>query len=152
MALELSLRFSAPDRVTVHLLDPEGVLDETEPQPFAGPLDAAARKDLHWYLEIYPSAYTTDVDDRRAAEIAKKLDGWGQALFNAVFAGGKARDLMQRFRDTRENGKLITISAGHPAVLAQPWELLYDRTYLFLENPRISVRRRLAGATRPFAV
>ena len=152
MALELSLRFTGKDQVTVHLLDPEGGSDDTEPQPFAGPLDESARQDLHWYLEIYPSAYTTDVDDRRAAGIAKKLDGWGQALFDAVFAGGKARDLMQRFRDIDEDGRLVTISASHPAVLAQPWELLHDQTYLFLEEPSISVRRRLAGATRPFAV
>ena len=152
MALELSLRFTTADQVSVHLVDPDGVLDETTPQPFAGPLDEAARKDLHWYLEVYPAAYMADEDDQRAAGIARKLDGWGEALFQAVFAGGRARDLMQRFRDTSEPGRLITISASHPAVLAQPWELLYDHTYLFLEKPRISIRRRLAGAIRPHPV
>jgi len=47
--------------------------------------------------------------------------------------------------------RLLTISAESPSILALPWELLHDSAsgggYLFRENPRISIRRRVAGAT-----
>ena len=59
------------------------------------------------------------------------------------------------FKMGDERGKLITISARHPEILSLPWELLRDPegTYLVHDNPRISVRRRFAGAgggRRPF--
>ncbi|MBF0375450.1 MAG: CHAT domain-containing protein [Alphaproteobacteria bacterium] len=152
MSLELNLNFSSPDRVSVHLLDSERQLDEADPQPFAGPLDETAQQDLHWYLEVYPTAYTTDVDDARAAAIVGRLEEWGDALLQAVFTGAKACGLMDRFREAPNPGRLVTISSNHPAVLAQPWELLRDpltRNFLFLEDPRVSVRRRLADAIKP---
>jgi hypothetical protein len=92
-----------------------------------------------------------------AAEIGKRIQGWGEALFNTVFADREAERLFNRFQDEKAEGKLLTVSSGHPAVLAQPWELLRDPKgkYLFLDQPRISVRRRLSGSgggRRPFRV
>ena len=66
---------------------------------------------------------------------------WGRALFDAVFKQSyEAADLYQRFARGAEPGRLLSIDSGHPAVLAQPWELLRhpEGTWLFLANPRIS--------------
>ncbi len=119
----------------------------TAPLIFDSPLKPEDQKDLKWYLEIYAAHYTTDVDDERAERIAEKLPNWGAALFEAVFQNNRhALRLFERFLDAAEPGRLLTVSSSHPAILAQPWELLRDPsgTYLFHENPRISIRRRLA--------
>jgi tetratricopeptide (TPR) repeat protein len=153
MSLELNLRFPTPRQVIVRLDD-----DESEPLPFRGPLTEPDQQDLHWYLEVYAAQYAADVDDERAQRIAAKLPGWGAALLTAVLGNdAKARRLFDRFLERREPGRLLTVSSDHPAVLAQPWELLRDPagTYLVHETPRISVRRRLpktGGGRMPLPV
>jgi len=140
--MELNLSFPDPARFIVRLDD-----DETTPLDFHSPLKPQDQQDLKWYLEIYAAHYTTDVDDERAERIAEKLPDWGAALFEAVFQNNRhALRLFERFLDAAEPGRLLTVSSSHPAILAQPWELLRDPsgTYLFHENPRISIRRRLA--------
>lgn len=113
---------------------------------------------MQWYLEVYAAQYTADVDDKRAKEIAAKLPGWGAALWRAVVGNDiKAQHLFDRFLERREPGRLLTVSSDHPTVLAQPWELLSDPsgTYLFHEQPRISIRRRLSkagGGRKPLKV
>jgi tetratricopeptide (TPR) repeat protein len=147
MACELGLRFDDPAHVVVTLND-AGRLQTAKAQEFVAPLDADAQRDLQWYFEVYPVQYTTEIDDERASQIAERIPAWGAALFNAVFADHGAERLFDRFQDASEEGKLVTVSSDHPAVLAQPWELLRDPqgTFLFLDDPRISVRRQLAGA------
>lgn len=154
--LELSLRFPDPTHVIVSL-NQDGEIEDAEPQAFIGPLDIKAQKDLHWHLEVYPAHYMTEIDDDRAAHIAARLPEWGTVLFERVFAAHDARQFFYRFQANAIAGRLLTVSAAHPAVLAQPWELLrYPKgTYLFLDDPRISIRRRLSGAgggRRPFQV
>lgn len=150
--MELNLRFPENHQVIVKF---DG--QDTERLDFASPLSAADREEIRWYLETYAAHYTTDVDDKRAEGIAKKFRQWGEALFNAVFQNRTAQRLFNYFQDENQPGRLLTISASHPAILSLPWELLCDPegTYLFHENPRISIRRRLAGAgggRRPFKV
>ena len=150
--MELNLRFPENHQVIVTF---DG--QDTERLDFASPLSAADREEIRWYLETYASRYTTDVDDKRAEGIAKKFRQWGEDLFNAVFQHRAAQRLFNYFQDENQPGRLLTISASHPAILSLPWELLRDPegTYLFHENPRISIRRRLAGAgggRRPFKV
>ncbi|MFN6531239.1 CHAT domain-containing protein [Nostoc sp. ChiSLP03a] len=150
--MELNLRFPENHQVIVTF---DG--QDTERLDFASPLSAADREEIRWYLETYAVHYTTDVDDTRAEGIAKKFRQWGEALFNAVFQHRTAQRLFNYFQDENQPGRLLTISASHPAILSLPWELLRDPqgTYLFHENPRISIRRRLAGAgggRRPFKV
>ncbi|HEY9803656.1 MAG TPA: CHAT domain-containing protein [Leptolyngbyaceae cyanobacterium] len=130
---------------------------ETDRLDFASPLSPEDRKDIRWYLEIYAASYTTDVDDKRAEGIAKKFRQWGEDLFNAVFKHRSAQRLFNDFQEQNQPGRLLTIRASHPAILSLPWELLCDPdgTYLFHENPRISIRRRLLGAgggRKPFKV
>ncbi len=150
--MELNLRFPENNQVIVTF---DG--QETDRLDFVSPLSAADREDIRWYLETYAAHYTTDVDDKRAEGIAKKFRQWGEDLFNAVFQNRAAQRLFNYFQDENQPGRLLTISASHPAILSLPWELLRDPqgTYLFHENPRISIRRRLAGAgggRRPFKV
>ncbi|MGH1393178.1 MAG: CHAT domain-containing protein [Trichormus sp.] len=150
--MELNLRFPENNQVIVTF---DG--QETERLDFASPLSAADREEIRWYLETYAVHYTTDVDDKRAEGIAKKFRQWGEDLFNAVFQNRAAQRLFNDFQEENQRGRLLTISASHPAILSLPWELLCDPegTYLFHENPRISIRRRLAGAgggRRPFKV
>ncbi|MEQ9484057.1 CHAT domain-containing protein [Coleofasciculus sp. F4-SAH-05] len=150
--LELNLRFPKINQVIVTFDD-----DETDTLDFVSPLSQEDLKDIQWYLEIYGSRYTTDVDDETAKGIEAKLQKWGADLFNAVFGERPAQRLFNAFQDEDESGRLLTISASHPAILSLPWELLRDPdgTYLVHDNPRIAVRRRLAGAgggRKPFKV
>ncbi len=150
--MELNLRFSEVNQVIVKFDDVE-----TDALDFASPISEEDQKDIQWYLEVYATRYTAEVDDERAKKIADKLPQWGADLFNAVFHSRAAQRLFNDFQDEDESGRLLTISASHPGILSLPWELLRDPegTYLVHENPRISIRRRLAGAgggRKPFKV
>ena len=144
MSFELNLRFPDPRHLFVTL-----------GRQSAGPLDFAARvtakdrEEIRWYLETYAARYTTDVDDVEARRIEAKLPEWGTALFDATFHDRAARYLFSLFQDMTNQDRLLTIGAEHPAVLSLPWELLRDPkgVYLFNEDPRISIRRRVAEAT-----
>src|SRR5436305_8362584 len=118
--------------------------------PFASPFTSQDRRDLLWYLEVYGAHSLGNPDDAEAARIAARLNELGKALFDAVFYGPALR-LFQRFQDRQDGTRLLTVSAEHPAILTLPWELLHDSApsgvYLFLETPRISIRRGVASAT-----
>lgn len=143
MSLELSLRFPEHNKVIIKFDD-----EETDTLQFTSPFSTEDHEDIRWYLEVYATRYTTDVDDARAERIANKLPQWAEALFNAVFTSRAAQRIFNAFQDESSPGRLLTISASHPEILSLPWELLRDPegTYLVHENPRISIRRRLAGA------
>jgi tetratricopeptide (TPR) repeat protein len=143
MALDLTLSFAEIDRVTVTLTDrpPTSI-------PFTSPLTREDWEDMQWYLEAYPNQYAADVDDLRADRIVAKLKVWGQELFQAVFSDRIAERLFNDFQDENVDGRQITIAASQPEILRLPWELLCDPqgTYLVHEQPRIAIRRQLAGA------
>jgi tetratricopeptide (TPR) repeat protein len=151
MALELTLSFAeivgvaAPmeHRVTVTLTDRPPITI-----PFTSPFTKEDWEDMQWYIESYPVQYAADVDDDRAARIVAKLKVWGQGLFQAVFSDRDAERIFNAFQDAEGEGRQITIAASQPEILRLPWELLCDPsgTYLLHENPRIAVRRQLAGA------
>jgi tetratricopeptide (TPR) repeat protein len=143
MTLELTLIFAAIDRVTVELGN-----RRTDSIPFTSPFTKEDWEDMQWYIESYPVQYAADVDDRSAARIVAKLKVWGQGLFNAVFDDRSAERLFNKFQDAEGEGRQLTIAASQPEILRLPWELLCDPsgTYLVHENPRIAVRRQLAGA------
>ncbi|MEL7355821.1 MAG: CHAT domain-containing protein [Cyanobacteria bacterium J06560_6] len=150
MSLELNLRFPEPGSLVIKFDE-----SESDRLSFEMPLTVRDQEDIRWYLEVYSAQYTADVDDGRARRIEAKLPQWGEALFEAAFRSRAAQRYFNDFQDCDERGKLITISARHPDILSLPWELLRDPegTYLVHDNPRISVRRRFAGAgggRRPF--
>jgi CHAT domain len=143
MMLELTLSFSSIDLVTVTLTNRSPISI-----PFTSPLTKADWEDMQWYIESYPVQYAADVDDSRAERIVAKLKIWGQGLFQAVFADRSAERLFNEFQDAEGDGRQITIAASQPEILRLPWELLFDPngTYLVHEQPRIAIRRQLAGA------
>jgi len=53
---------------------------------------------LRWYLEVYASGYTTEVDHAEARRIEAALPRWGTALFESGFGSDAARRLLDRFR------------------------------------------------------
>ena len=94
------------------------------------------------------------MDDKRADRVVDSLPLWGAALFLAVFQDRTAQRVFNDFQG-RAEPRLLTISSPHPVILSLPWELLKDPdgTYLFHEDPRVSIRRRLPGVTggrKPF--
>ena len=110
--------FDDPAHVTVFLSE-GGDIQSAPAHPFAGPLDREAQSDLQWYLEVYPVQYTTELDDDRAKTIGRNIQGWGEALFAAVFADHEAGRLFDRFASAT---KEVTGSStegrrnGHSAV------------------------------------
>jgi tetratricopeptide (TPR) repeat protein len=148
--LELTLNFTTADQVTVSFDD-----ETSEAIAFRSPWTEQHQKDLRWYVETYSTRYMTEVDDRRAEQIAAQLKEWGKALFNQVFGARDAQRLFNAFQDSREMGRVVSLNAEQPKILALPWELLHDPygNYLFNENPRISIRRKLKrGGRKPFKV
>jgi len=146
VSTELNLRFPDADHVIVTLDNVKG-----GSLPFVDPLTDKDRGDIQWYVELYGAHSLGDPDDTEAARIAARLSEWGKALFDAVFGQRDAARLFNRFQDAEHDTRLLTITAEHPAILALPWELLHDSApggvHLFYEHPRISIRRRVAGAT-----
>jgi tetratricopeptide (TPR) repeat protein len=142
--IELNVRFTGCDRFVIKFDD-----RETEAIAFVSPVNDDDRGEIRWYLESYAAHYMMDVDDRRAERIEAKLPEWGKALFEAIFGDRVAARIFNDFQDADEKGKVLTIGASHPAILALPWELLRDPsgTYLLHENPRIAIRRKFAGVT-----
>ncbi|TGO03513.1 hypothetical protein PN36_05770 [Candidatus Thiomargarita nelsonii] len=141
MSPELTLKFRTPHKLSVHF---EG--RDSNEFNFKSPLSKADQKDIQWYLEIYATSYTTDVDDQQADKIVAKLPQWGQALFKAAFKTPTAIRLYEDFR--KAGGHLLNISAKHPLILSLPWELLYspENTFLCHQAPTISIGRRLGMA------
>jgi hypothetical protein len=146
MSLELNLTFPDAHHLIVYF---DG--DQSSTLPFANPITPKDRKDIQWYLEEYGTHSLGEPDDGEAHRIASQLPAWGKALFKAVFSDRAAVRLFNRFQDHEAQVRILTISAEHPAVLALPWELLHDPAsggvFFFNENPQISIRRRVSGAT-----
>ncbi|HEC84913.1 MAG TPA: CHAT domain-containing protein, partial [Thioploca sp.] len=150
MHQELNLEFTTENQVIVHFND-----QHSDKLGFQSPVTEEDQKDIRWYLEVYAYLYTTDVDDNRAAKIAARLSILGENLLKSVFYNDKTVELFQQFHRQKNVGRLLTISASHPAILSLPWELLrFKDNYLFHDAPRISIRRRLANldnAKKPLA-
>jgi tetratricopeptide (TPR) repeat protein len=114
--------------------------------PLTLPLSPEDMQELRWYLEVYPQFPGTG-DRARARGIAKKIEEWGRALFNALFDSREGdtvyRNLLEAAR--RRQPCLLTLGSTDPDVLGQPWELMRDdRAPLAFQG--ITVRRQLVGA------
>ena len=132
------------DVFTAEWIESDG--QRSEPFHFVLPLTAADASDLRWYLETYVQ-FPGAGDRKRAQGIERKLRGWGQALFDALFGPGESREvyrnLMAAAREQRRC--LLTLGATDPDLLAQPWEMMRDqRGPLAFQG--VTVRRQLRGA------
>jgi hypothetical protein len=143
MSLEFNLEFPTENQVIVRF---NGQKSDTV--NFQSPITSENLKDIHWYLEIYAALYTTEIDDQRAQKIAQQLPLWGAKLLKSVLSEPKTINLFRQFKRQAQPGRLLTISASHPAILSLPWELLCipKGPYLFHDKPQISIRRRLADS------
>jgi tetratricopeptide (TPR) repeat protein len=155
MSTELNLRFADAQHVIVRL----GPDDDGSGQlAFTNPITDKDLRDIQWYVETYGAHSLGDPDDSEAARIKGMLPVWGKALFEAVFKSPEATRRLYDFQNAEDDSRLLTISTEHPAILVLPWELLHDPApgggFLFMETPRISIRRRVAGASarKPFTV
>ncbi len=145
-ASELVLRFATPDLVNLSYAG-----TDSGEVPFASPVTDQDRRDLSWYVETYGARSLGEADDAEAQRIKARLPEIGKALFAAVFGEDRgAQRLFDRFQDVQDGTRVLTIETRHAPILSLPWELLHDPTgvFLFRERPRISVRRRISGATR----
>jgi tetratricopeptide (TPR) repeat protein/CHAT domain-containing protein len=139
MAPTINLIFPDPAHVIVNLGS-----GFTQPLAFVNPLTQKDLETIRWYLETYTASYTTDVDDQQARAIEQNFPVWGQALFAATLGQFVAQAAFTNFYNQKQPGRLLTIGASHPDILALPWELLHipGGNYLFHSNPRISIRRQ----------
>ncbi|MEK7683932.1 MAG: CHAT domain-containing protein, partial [Verrucomicrobiota bacterium] len=148
MSTELNLRFPDAQHVIVRLGPND---DGSRPLSFSNPITDIELLEIQWYVETYGAHSLGDPDDTAAAHIKGMLPVWGKKLFEAVFKEREALERLLEFRKNEDDSRLLTISTEHPAILVLPWELLHDPApgggFLFMETPRISIRRRVAGAT-----
>ncbi len=153
MPLELNLHFPDPQHIIVSLIS-DNNHEETELLDFTYPLTDKDYQQIRWYLEKYATPYSTDIDFDTAGRIVKKLPNWGQALFNHAFSKRAALRLFKKFQSHKDLGRLLTISAQHPAILALPWELMQHKggNFLICEVPRISIRRRQRADRKIFKI
>jgi len=115
---------------------------ESDAFPLVPPLTAADTSDLRWYLETYYQ-FTGPGDIVRAQGIERKMEGWGRAMFDAVFGPGEAREVYRNLMDAEP--RLLTIGATDPDILAQPWEMMRDRRGP-LAFQGVTIRRQLQGS------
>lgn len=117
---------------------------ETEPFDLALPLSEEDATELRWYLEKY-FTFVGAGTRVRAQAVEARLEGWGWALFSAIFGKGKAI----------EHGlpTMLTVASSESAVLQQPWEMMRnDGGPLTFQG--IHIRRQLeqVGGHRPTSV
>ena len=152
MSIELQLTFTDADHVMVSLLgtNPE----YSQPAGFTSPIKEEDLNELRWYLEDYGTSYAAEPDDARAAAVRDRLPLWGTALFHAALENErKAAKLFDRFLESNEEGRVLSVAADQPAVLTLPWELLHtpNGTFLVNEQPPISIRRACQARARAAA-
>jgi tetratricopeptide (TPR) repeat protein len=147
--LELTIAFDAlppdaPDDAPVgfSLRCPE--LGSPVQGEFRNPLGAAALADMRWYLEEYPR-WPMDIDRERTHRVEADLEGWGRALFDALFHDRPAGRLYERFVDHDATQRRIVVEAASPQVQRLPWELLaVDTGPLFARRQKpVSLTRRV---------
>ncbi len=129
---------------TAHWVEADG--QQSEPFKLTLPLTQANANDLRWYLETYyqlPGAG----DHKRAEGIERKLVGWGQDMFKAIFGGSEGTNVYRTLMAASEP-RLLTLGATDPALLTQPWEMLRDRRGP-LAFQGVIIRRQLLGSGRP---
>ncbi len=149
---ELILDFSRNAQVKVSF---DGV--DTEFIAFENPITDKDRSDIRWYLETYGTSSLADPDDKEAKRIQTRLTQIGQDLFKRTLGHEDICEIYHDFRKSPLTNRVLTIGSQDAEILSIPWELLHDpkSVFLFRENPHISIRRKITGATKgraPFRV
>ncbi|MFI6296626.1 CHAT domain-containing protein, partial [Nonomuraea sp. NPDC050790] len=95
-----------------------------QPVEVSWPLDAQALEDLRWYLEDY-LRHPFAVYSERGSDIAAKLPGWGESVFEAIFGSAPMR---AAYATVRARGRPVEVVLQSTAAqrLGLPWELMCD--------------------------
>jgi hypothetical protein len=129
MRSDLIVDFLSDGRVLVSTCrDGEG--QETpagDPFPLEWPADDGMLGDLRWYLEDYLRV-PYGVYQQKGPRIASSLDGWGEAIFNSLFANESAREAYAWARASAGHHTNIVLRSNSAAPFALPWELMRDAT------------------------
>lgn len=145
--IELNIRFPDKDQVIV-----KSRQEESQALAFKSPItkNKKALEDLRWYIEVYAAEYTGEPDDEEAKRIEANLIILGEALFQSIFTTDAALALFYKFQQ-QHTDRLLTIQTDVSEILALPWELLRQpqSTFLFDQQPRISIRRHCVKSHSP---
>jgi hypothetical protein len=121
----------------------------SQPIPLSLPLTLEDLGDLGWYLETY-SQFPGAGDRAHAKMIETKIEVWGTALFDVVFARTESTALHRGLLDAIQDGcpATLTLSSSDPEVLVQPWEMMRDRRGPLVFQG-VTIRRQLKGGRDP---
>ena len=131
------------DALTAHWVESEG--QESGPFPLALPLTAENAAELRWYLEVYIQ-FPGAGDQARAEGLERHMQGWGHALFEALFGTPEGVQIYNNLMGAAPP-RYLTLGTTDPDVLAQPWEMARDRRGP-LAFQGVTVRRQLQGSGR----
>ncbi|NOY27364.1 MAG: toll/interleukin-1 receptor domain-containing protein, partial [Oligoflexia bacterium] len=114
---ELRLRLKAvEERIEARWVD-----REVDPHDFALPMVPGDAEDHRWYLEQY-LRLPGPGDHARARRFEKRLQTWGEKLYDALWPHRGPHPLAELAEAT--GPRILTLISQDPAVLALPWELL----------------------------
>ena len=116
---------------------------ESQPFPLRLPLTGDDMEELRWYLEEFMQ-FPLGGEKTKAAAVERKLKGWGEALFQALFGTAEGTQVYNNFMGDPEP-RLLTIGTTDADALGQPWEMMRD-----MRGPvafrGVVIRRQLQGA------
>jgi len=114
------------------------------------PLSQPERDDLLWYLEEYWKWPYLEFA-ARGGQVEELLHELGKRLYQGVFGGVEAKEIIEHWRKQPLVQHQISIVSELPQVLSLPWELLHDtHGFLALRPARpISIVRRLPQPEQP---
>lgn len=139
----LSLERTADGHLTARWIGGTGI---QHPFPVPNPLVKDEHRDdpgdHRWYLEE-SALYRGPGDAARAQDVEQRMDGWGEALYEAL-RPPRADHPLSRLMAHR-GPRLLTLASDDPVALSLPWELLRDeQAALALRG--LVVRRQLPTA------
>jgi tetratricopeptide (TPR) repeat protein len=129
---------------------------------FTAPFGLIETEEIRWYLERY-HLWPVGVFRERAQRVEAQLPTWGKALYDAALSASTAQTILAAWKQAAAHGEgrfSIFVDSDPPegmkeadeqaarlaasALLALPWELLYDGSgYLFQGKHPVRVRRQL---------
>jgi tetratricopeptide (TPR) repeat protein len=122
------------------------------PSPVGFPVEGwpgvALLPGLKWYLEQFLD-YPFDPETTHAELVQRALRRWGEQAFDALFDTREAGGWFDAATEAAYADLHLQIVSNDPAVLAWPWEALYDARAGCRLAHACQVERRLDGARDP---
>ncbi|MBF0416605.1 MAG: CHAT domain-containing protein, partial [Magnetococcales bacterium] len=122
----------------------EAVLAGPESLTVPGRPTSDLRQDLRWYLEKFLE-YPFSPYSEAAEAVWSTLEKWGADCFKRLFGAGNAAIWYGEARRAGLNNLTLRIASDDPAVLAWPWEALFDADGGVFLAHSVGVERQLGG-------